>query len=230
MKSVSDMDKSITIRPITSADVDQVIQLARTVQRDMAVDIIRDQLAFLARHPWPYAIAAIFVIICRLVSEWGLLQSLLLGLAIAAVEEGLRFAFFVSRWLDIFYLGDDVKDVVKVFSERGRQFLVAECGGRVVGTVAISEQEGGRPRVGHITRLFVLSSFRGRGLGRRLMEAITASLGRMGYTSAELLTHHTNTRALNFYKKQGYKVFNIIHYASVYPYAYDQHELVRVLD
>lgn len=49
------------------------------------------------------------------------------------------------------------------------------------------------------------------------------------YTSAELLTHHTNFKALNFYKRGGFKVFNVIHYASVYPYIYDQHELSKSL-
>lgn len=61
---------------------------------------------------------------------------------------------------------------------------------------------------------------------RSLLEATTASLRRMGYTSVELLTHHTNTSALNFYKKRGFRLFNVIHYASVYPYVYEQHELV----
>ncbi|XP_018016018.1 uncharacterized protein LOC108672794 [Hyalella azteca] len=221
------MAHNILIRPVTEEDCSQVVQLSREVQRDMAVDIVVHQLRFVIRHPWPYTMMAVFTIIVHTLTEWSVIQSIAVGLSVTLVEETIRFLVFFSKWVDIFQAGDDVINVLTAFAKPKGQFLVAVVDGRVVATAGVKQSS--RPDIGVITRFFIQKNFRGIGLGTRLLSAAKKELRDIGCRSAELLTHHSNVPALNFYYKHGFRKFNVIHYANVYPYVYDQYELSRSL-
>lgn len=59
----------IQIRAVEEEDVEQIIQLSKEVQRDMAEDIIKYHLKFIIQHPWPYTIMSVFAILIYIVKE-----------------------------------------------------------------------------------------------------------------------------------------------------------------
>lgn len=95
--------------------------------------------------------------------------------------------------------------------ENGR-ILVAETEGRPAGiaAAALVEQnaadllEIGPARYGVIFDLFVVEALRGRGIGRRLMEATEAWLRAQGCTILMLEVFAPNRRAHDFYRRLGY--------------------------
>ena len=84
--------------------------------------------------------------------------------------------------------------------------LVAEAAGRVVGMVSvqtvISTAEGGP--VGWVEDLVVAEEFRGRGVGRALLERVEAWAVERGVTRLQLLADGNNAPALEFYRRQGW--------------------------
>jgi GNAT superfamily N-acetyltransferase len=83
---------------------------------------------------------------------------------------------------------------------------VAEVKGEVVGMCTaqtlISTAEGGV--VALIEDMVVEEGFRGRGVGRRLMESVEAWARAHGATRLQLLADRTNFQALEFYDRIGW--------------------------
>jgi len=84
--------------------------------------------------------------------------------------------------------------------------LVAEVDGRTVGMctaqLVVSTAEGGPSAL--IEDVVVDENFRGRGLGRRLMDAIGEWAEQAGATRLQLLADKNNTPALDFYERIGW--------------------------
>ena len=85
--------------------------------------------------------------------------------------------------------------------------LVAQLAGRVVGTVAVAaipylEREG---RCGRIVALVVSAEYRGRGIGRRLVEAAEAAAGDLGCVTMEVSSSRGRTESHPFYRSLGYQ-------------------------
>jgi ribosomal protein S18 acetylase RimI-like enzyme len=80
-------------------------------------------------------------------------------------------------------------------------FLVAEQDGQIVGTV-IGGFDGRR---GLIYHLAVTASFRGRGIGSRLMEEVESRLCKKGCIRCYLLVTTDNGEAMRFYEKRGWE-------------------------
>ena len=88
-----------------------------------------------------------------------------------------------------------------------RCVVVAEAGGRVVGMgtvrTLLSTAEGGR--VGLVEDVIVEPSHRGRGIGRRILEAIAEWAAARGLSRLQLLADRNNAPALAFYDKIGWR-------------------------
>lgn len=80
-------------------------------------------------------------------------------------------------------------------------FLVAESGGRVIGTV-MATHDG---RKGWINRLAVDESRRGQGIGRRLVEAAEERLEKEGMEIFTCLIEDWNTVSMAVFEKLGYR-------------------------
>jgi ribosomal protein S18 acetylase RimI-like enzyme len=90
--------------------------------------------------------------------------------------------------------------------------LVAEHGGEVIGMCSvqtvISTAEGGRS--GWVEDLVIAEAFRGRGVGRKLLERVEAWAIANGVTRLQLLADRNNDAALNFYQRLGWTSTSLV--------------------
>jgi len=93
-----------------------------------------------------------------------------------------------------------------------RCLLIASAGNRIIGMASIqtliSTAEGGRS--GIVEDVVVTSEWRGKGIGRFLLEAIEVWAHTKGLKRMQLLADSTNTTALEFYQNRGWKTTQLI--------------------
>ncbi|WP_242339315.1 GNAT family N-acetyltransferase [Anaeromyxobacter sp. SG66] len=93
-----------------------------------------------------------------------------------------------------------------------RAVLVAERGGEVVGMVTaqlvVSTAEGGPAAL--VEDLVVDAAERGRGVGRRLLEAIEGWAAARGASRLQLLADRENDPALAFYARTGWRATRLV--------------------
>lgn len=107
--------------------------------------------------------------------------------------------------------GRDAPARVEAELKAGRAaFLVAESGGRLVGSV-IATHDG---RKGWINRLAVTPSFQRRGIGRRLVQEAETRLAEEGIEVVAALIESANTASLAFFASMGYRHDPAIEYVS----------------
>ncbi len=87
----------------------------------------------------------------------------------------------------------------------GRQFLVADAGGRVVGFVIgeVRDWEFGSRPCGWVFAIDVHPDARQAGVGSRLLEAICAAFRRAGVRTVRTMLSRDNTLILSFFRSQG---------------------------
>ena len=87
------------------------------------------------------------------------------------------------------------------FCPPGGLFLVADLHGRPVGCGAIKVIG---EEVAYIKRMWIDSSLRGHGLGRRMLEALENSARALGCRTVQLETNRALTAAVHLYRTSGY--------------------------
>ncbi|MFO1317960.1 MAG: GNAT family N-acetyltransferase [Burkholderiales bacterium] len=89
--------------------------------------------------------------------------------------------------------------------QAGRQFLVADAGGRVRGFIIgeVRDWEFGSPPCGWVFAVDVEPDYRLAGIGARLLAAICAGFRRAGVTKVRTLLARENTLILSFFRSQG---------------------------
>lgn len=89
--------------------------------------------------------------------------------------------------------------------EADRQFLVAEDAGAVVGFVIgeVRDWEFGSPPCGWVFGIDVRPDARQRGVGARLLAAISLAFRRAGVTKLRTMLARDNTLILSFFRSQG---------------------------
>ena len=95
---------------------------------------------------------------------------------------------------------DTIEDINRVVSCPTASALVAESGGRIIGSV-IGSFDGWR---GNIYRLAVLPEFRRQGVARRLVEAIDGWLLDQGAKRVTALVEKDHPWAIGFWDAAGY--------------------------
>lgn len=84
--------------------------------------------------------------------------------------------------------------------------LIAQEGGRAIGCVGLRSLEDGDERFGELKRLYVRPDGRGRGIGRRLIEAALVHARRAGHRVVRLDTFAAMTAARALYNALGFRV------------------------
>lgn len=89
--------------------------------------------------------------------------------------------------------------------QTGREFLVADAGGRVVGFVIgeVRDWEFGSPPCGWVFAIDVWPDVRLSGVGTRMLQAICTSFRRAGVRKVRTLLARDNTLVLSFFRAQG---------------------------
>jgi len=104
---------------------------------------------------------------------------------------------------------DAPEEIRKKLARDPDLFLVAEEDGQIIGTV-IGGYDGRR---GLLYHLAVSASFRGRGVGTRLMDEIESRLRAKGCLRCYLMVVAGNEEARRYYEKRGWEN---MHYVSTY--------------
>lgn len=103
----------------------------------------------------------------------------------------------------------EVKFYIKAMLQRGLPFIVAvDAQDKVVGWCNIhvappSEHRGGFAHVGTVGMGLDLP-YRGRGLGRQMLQTVFDSAGRVGIERVELQVYASNANAVKLYRKFGF--------------------------
>jgi ribosomal protein S18 acetylase RimI-like enzyme len=108
----------------------------------------------------------------------------------ASMDKGVR----VGR-------SDTPEELQKKLARDPDLFLVGEEDGRIIGTV-IGGYDGRR---GLLYHLAVAASFRGRGIGSRLMDEIESRLRAKGCIRCYLMVLADNDEAIRYYEKHGWE-------------------------
>lgn len=89
--------------------------------------------------------------------------------------------------------------------QAGRQFLVADAGGRVRGFIIgeVRDWEFGSPPCGWVFAIDVDPAARQQGVGTRLLDEAKARFARDGVTRLRTLLHRDNVLILSFFRSQG---------------------------
>ncbi|MCX8184555.1 MAG: ribosomal protein S18-alanine N-acetyltransferase [Sulfolobales archaeon] len=103
-------------------------------------------------------------------------------------------------------------------------FLVAECDNLVVG-YAVGVVENGDK--GHLASIAVDENYRGRGLGRALIEEFEARIKTLGVFKVYLEVSIRNEVAISLYRKLGYSVVGLLR--KYYPDGEDAYLMLKEL-
>jgi len=98
---------------------------------------------------------------------------------------------------------ETLADLPKMHARPKGAMLLARLNGEAVGCIMYHEMQ---PGIAEIKRLFVLTSARGTGAGKRLVDAALAGIADDGYATARLDTTVFLTAAIALYKSAGFRV------------------------
>ncbi len=108
---------------------------------------------------------------------------------------------------------DHIEEIRRLVRENGDLFLVAECQGKLAGTI-IAGWDGWR---GNLYRLVVLPEYRRQGIGRSLVQEAERRLRAKGVRKISILVEHESALATSFWNSlinAGYQLDpRIIRYA-----------------
>lgn len=119
-----------------------------------------------------------------------------------------RFAELNAEWIeDLHFLEESDKAMVatpEIYLERGGQVFSAHISDTVVGAVALKPHRDGQ---WELTKMAVDTSFRGHGIGQKLMDAVHAyARDILKLDGIFLLSNTKNEAALRLYARNGWTV------------------------
>ena len=88
--------------------------------------------------------------------------------------------------------------------DRRAYLVAADESGRVLGGAGLAEFSG-LPRCAELQKLYLSDGAKGRGLGRRLMQAVEDRARALGYEQLYLETHTNLHTAIGLYEKLGFR-------------------------
>ncbi len=98
--------------------------------------------------------------------------------------------------------GEELNGLPGKYAENGGVLLIAWIEGAPAGTIALRRLNDS---AGEVKRLYLRPQFRGRGLGRHLVEQVIARARAIGYETLYADTLPIMTDALNLYARMGFE-------------------------
>lgn len=99
----------------------------------------------------------------------------------------------------------DVLEVETFYLARGGEFWVVELKDKIVGTAAYYPVENNSSLEVEIRKMYLLAEFRGRGLGRYLLEQLEKKIAKKGLTTIYIETASVLKEAVSLYEKNNYQ-------------------------
>ena len=93
----------------------------------------------------------------------------------------------------------------KLFSEENSALFVAEVDGELCGCCGIFPTEGLPEKCGELVKFYISRDFRGKGLGKKLMEESIEFAKKSRYQSIYIESLPEFSTAVSIYEKQGFK-------------------------
>jgi putative acetyltransferase len=98
----------------------------------------------------------------------------------------------------------DVIEVETHYLDRGGEFWVVELERKIIGTAAYYPVEQD-PQSVEIRKMYLLSEFRGKGLGRYLLLQLEKAIANRGFTTIYVETASVLKEAVSLYEKNNYQ-------------------------
>ncbi|QOW10340.1 GNAT family N-acetyltransferase [Kaistella flava (ex Peng et al. 2021)] len=92
----------------------------------------------------------------------------------------------------------------ELFKEENSALFVAEVDGELCGCCGIFPTEGLPERCGELVKFYIAKDFRGKGLGKKLMEESIEFAKKSGYQSIYIESLPEFSTAVSIYEKQGF--------------------------
>ncbi len=99
-------------------------------------------------------------------------------------------------------MNPDLDDIQGTYVDGGDLFVVAEVDGSLAGTGALIREDD---ETGRLVRMSVARAFRGRGIGRALVEHLLTAARSSGFQSVVCETNHDWTDAIGLYLACGFR-------------------------
>lgn len=102
------------------------------------------------------------------------------------------------------YFDPTTDDLFALFSTPGSEYWIAEDEGKIIGGCGVFPTPGLPEGCAELQKLYLLGAYRGRGLGKTLMEKTFESARRLGYKQLYIESLPELGRAISLYKKAGF--------------------------
>jgi len=132
------------------------------------------------------------------------------------------YLFFASAMEEMGYefipesKDSDIAQVEQTYLVDNGCFLLATSGDKVVGSIGVRKLGGG---FAELKRFYVLESYQGNGIGKKLMEKSIKNARSICFHSLRLDTTSKSTQAIRLFEKQGFQEipkYNDDPYAELY--------------
>lgn len=103
------------------------------------------------------------------------------------------------------YFDPTTDKLFSLFSVPGSEYWIAEDEGKIIGGCGVFPTPGLPDGCAELQKLYLLNAYRGKGIGRVLMEKTFESAKRLGYSQLYLESLPELGRAISLYKKAGFR-------------------------
>ena len=104
------------------------------------------------------------------------------------------------------YFDPTTDDLFSLFRKPGSVYWIAEENGKIIGGCGIFSTPGLPEGCCELVKFYLLSSQRGKGTGRKLLEMSLESARKLGYRQVYLESLPELSRAIGLYEKAGFRL------------------------
>jgi|GEM_PF-5323039 len=128
----------------------------------------------------------------------------------ARAEEKEEIKEFIDRIMkdegiyDPNYGYADIEELEEAYGEENGVLYVAKDKGQIVGTIGVFGING---ELSHLRRWYLDEGYRGKKIGKKLLDKALAYSEEAGYLGITGVTEHELKRAFGIYEKNGFRVF-----------------------